>query len=498
MRLARRLTYTILACCTGLILLALIPLWVMHGVGSAIHLAYDEYKELRMVEAAGHRLALASGLLGRGRDPGELRAELEGAVRELDAFVRFQANQSSDEPEHESQEMRIALEARGDIDGLLADWPTGGAGPDAGHPEPAEMRPRIDAIAAELGNLSDQTAREIADSHRHVLGGISRAMIVSVTLALLTGAGVVGLSLIQYRGVIRPLRRLREGVQAVAGGDFAGRIEANGHDEFAQVLREFNRMAAELQALYQGLEAKVARASGELARSERLASVGFLAAGVAHEINNPLNIISGYTELMLRHLERMGAAKVPGEMQERLQIIREESFRCKQITEKLLSLARMGGGERIPVNLGRIAGEVVRMVQGLDQFRSRRLVQQGPLEGPVILANEPEIRQVILNLVLNAIEAVDPETGEVRVTVEAEGRTVRLSVDDNGRGIDPNQLDRVFEPFFTERRGAAEPGTGLGLSITHAIIEAHGGRIRAESAGPGRGARFTVEFQKAA
>ena len=99
-----------------------------------------------------------------------------------------------------------------------------------------------------------------------------------------------------------------------------------------------------------------------------------------------------------------------------------------------------------------------------------------------------------MNLTVNALEAVSPERGEVRIGGKRSGDWVELSVDDNGKGMTPETMEHVFEPFFTAKRGTGEPGTGLGLSITHAIVENHGGRIRVESEGPGRGSRFTVRL----
>jgi signal transduction histidine kinase len=102
------------------------------------------------------------------------------------------------------------------------------------------------------------------------------------------------------------------------------------------------------------------------------------------------------------------------------------------------------------------------------------------------------MKQVVLNLTVNALEAVSPNNGEVRIEGRQAGKWVELSVTDNGRGMNAESIKHVFEPFYTEKRGSAEPGTGLGLTITHAIVQSHGGRIQAESDGPGRGARFTI------
>src|SRR5205814_1271179 len=266
--------------------------------------------------------------------------------------------------------------------------------------------------------------------------------------------------------------------------------------------------AGELDSFTRQLETKVATKSKELVRSERLASVGFLAAGVPHEINNPLSIISGYAELSLKQLQHATAgartteeADAMREVTQALRAIRDEAFRCKEITGKLLSLAR-GGTERSKeeFSIARIAEEVASLVRGLASYRDRRVVVDlDAREILTVCGNPNEIKQVLLNLVVNALDASPPQAGVVRVEARrADANWVELIVSDNGRGMPPHVLEHVFEPFFTAKRGtSAEPGTGLGLSITHAIVQGHGGTVRAESEGLGRGSRFVVRLPAA-
>jgi signal transduction histidine kinase len=255
-------------------------------------------------------------------------------------------------------------------------------------------------------------------------------------------------------------------------------------------------MAEELDEFYCRLEDQVRTKSRELVQSERLASVGFLAAGVAHEINNPLNIISGYAELTSRQMDPARGPMTPEssrEARESVRIIRDEAFRCKEITEKLLSLARTGSNGRQPLDLSDVARDVASMTRGLQNYKDRRLtVKFDPAEPLEVQANLTEMKQVLLNLTINALESTEPVAGEVSIEGRRTRDWIELQVNDNGRGMGPEVLRHVFEPFFTVRRGPNARGTGLGLSITHAIVESHGGRIYAESDGPGLGARFTI------
>jgi signal transduction histidine kinase len=239
----------------------------------------------------------------------------------------------------------------------------------------------------------------------------------------------------------------------------------------------------------------VERKTGEMALSARLASVGRLAAGVAHEINNPLNIISGYAELGRSWLEGTHDPDRIKESRNALDTIAEEAFRCKRIVEQLASLtgARYEGREE--VSLRRVARDVLTLVRGLERFRDRHLaLDAGSRADPLVSGSEAKLKQVVLNLVVNALQAVDPGTGRVTVSLEEAGDWARLVVADNGCGLDDEMHEKIFEPFFSRRREGRERGLGLGLTISHGIVEAHGGRLLVESAGPGKGSRFIIEL----
>ncbi len=353
---------------------------------------------------------------------------------------------------------------------------------------------RLPVLAAELSSplhakLSGFAA-EVRGQYRTLLVGL---WATSVTAALLFALFVR----LFYRWIFQPLQILVSGSRAVAGGNFGHRIRMDTRDEIAELAEAMNDMTRRFQDIRDDLDRQVQERTKQVVRSEQLASVGFLAAGVAHEINNPLASIAMCAESLEGRVGELLAAaaageSLPGQQQEviahYLQMIQSEAFRCKEITEKLLDFSRLGHARRQETDLGELVQGVIDMLGHLGKYQRKRLafVRGKPLLAPV---NGQEIKQVVLNLLTNALDSVDEE-GVVRVELAARDGLADLSVTDDGCGMEPAVLERVFEPFFTRRR--AGQGTGLGLSIAYRIVADHGGTIEAHSAGPGCGAVFRV------
>lgn len=307
-------------------------------------------------------------------------------------------------------------------------------------------------------------------------------------LTVVAGGSIVlgvGLSIRQWRNVMNPLNTIARGMRRIGSGQFDTPVRLSRADlEFEQLARDMEQMARELASMYGQLQARVEAATRAVVQSERLAGVGLLAAGVAHEINNPLAIMTGRIELMM-------VSETDPQTRQSLRIVLEEAFRCKQIITRLLTLSQGPCGLRESADLSQTVTDVLTNVCLLPVTgkRSIRIVECEPVR---VMIDEGEIKQVILNLLINAIQATE-ESGNIRLGLRRVGTFAELCVTDDGRGMDSEMLGRLFEPFFSHRPGEVR-GTGLGLSISKAIVESHGGTIEAYSEGLGKGSRFIIRL----
>lgn len=220
----------------------------------------------------------------------------------------------------------------------------------------------------------------------------------------------------------------------------------------------------------------------QIRHSDRLASLGRLSAGIAHEIRNPLGSIQGAVEILGQDLPE---GDPRGEF---AHIARQEVARLEKLTGEILAFSRPAPPRRMPADWREIAGAAARLCD--DEARRRGVSIVGRLDAPAATLDvDPEqVKQVLINILLNAVQA-QPEGGEVRIHGALEGDTLEIAVEDDGPGIDPEKMESIFDPFFTTRR----EGTGLGLSISYQLVRNNGGEIRVSSP-PGRGACFRVVF----
>jgi two-component system NtrC family sensor kinase len=226
--------------------------------------------------------------------------------------------------------------------------------------------------------------------------------------------------------------------------------------------------------------------SRRLFHAEKMSAVGQLAGGVAHEINNPLGGILAFAQMMSRDAHRSP------EDRENLRLITDAAVRAKRIVESLLHFSRRPREEKGPVELARLVDDALFLLQ--SQLKTGRIDLIREYQPALAIANANQVQQIVVNLVVNAIQAMNGE-GRIVVSTGPSGAShVRLQVADNGPGMKPEVARRVFEPFFTTK--AEGQGTGLGLSICYQIAEEHGGSIRLETA-PDRGAAFMLELPAA-
>jgi len=362
---------------------------------------------------------------------------------------------------------------------------------------------KVDQLDAELENVRTLAA----DLPRHLhseLGGFRdevrgkyRTLIIATWTTSILAAGLFALFVrLSWEWVLQPLRVIIHGSRRVAAGEFGYRIHLDSKDEMSELAESLNHMTARFQDVRDDLDAQVRQRTRQVVRSEQLASVGLLSAGVAHEINNPLASIAMCAESLEG---RIGEILQEGGKDDTdrnavirtyLRMIQDEAFRCKGITEKLLDFSRLGEVKRQPADLGKLVRGVIDMVGHLGRFQRKQVefAEGRPVVAPI---NAQEIKQVVLNLLTNALDSLD-EGGTARIELRADGEFAELTFSDNGCGMEPAVLEHVFEPFFTRRRWGQ--GTGLGLSITYRIVADHGGDIEACSAGPGQGATFRVRL----
>lgn len=362
----------------------------------------------------------------------------------------------------------------------------------------------------ELRNLTEQLPRYL---HRRMHGWADRVRGQYRTLIVLTWVTtalavlmLLSLGRYFYLCIFRPLQLLVHGSRTVVLGDFDHRIQLHTGDEMAELAAAMNAMTRRFCEIRNDLNEQVKQRTKEVVRSEQLASVGFLAAGVAHEINNPLASIAFSAESLEARLEDSfgeadDVACLSQSQREELVVLRrllqgieEEAFRCKGITEKLLDFSRLGDQQRERTELHELVSDVVDMVRVVGKYREKHIAfETSQLVMATVCA--PEIKQVVLNLVTNALDSLDPG-GQVWIELQRVDPFAELVVRDNGCGMTEEVMNHLFQPFFTRRRDGS--GTGLGLSITYQIINEHHGRILVHSEGPGRGSEFRVLLPLAA
>ncbi|HEX3745752.1 MAG TPA: ATP-binding protein [Bryobacteraceae bacterium] len=310
------------------------------------------------------------------------------------------------------------------------------------------------------------------------------------------------------RFVGQPIAKLIAGTQAISHMELDQPLDLVGNsEELDELARSFDTMRdrlrtalAEINTFTQSLETKVEdrtqqlkAAHRKLLQSDRLASLGELAASVAHEINNPVAGVLNLSMLLQRMLKDDGVAqeRIP-EFRRYLTQVTNETARVGRIVSDLLAFSRRSKPQRAPADLNKIVRMTLSLVQHKMKLSGVEVTNQLAEDLPAVPCDQSQVQQVVLNLVLNAAEATHAKTERrVMVSTASGGGFVRLTVADNGEGIAPENLTKIFHPFFTTKPEGK--GVGLGLAVSYGIIEAHGGDIEVTTR-VGEGATFTVSL----
>lgn len=332
------------------------------------------------------------------------------------------------------------------------------------------------------------------------------------TMALMTATGLATLVLVAVvvvlvvrRNVHRPVRHLAEVLGALGGGDYTARYDDEPIAEFAFLGHHVNRMANDLQKANaelvdwaQTLERRVEEKTGELKaaqaqmlRVERMASLGKLAAVVAHEINNPLASVVTYSKLLLRRFATKGGPKPGDDSEKILEAIASESARCGEIVSNLLLFARRTGSRMEPTDVNKLVDRSLFLLKHKMDLAQVRTDEQLDAAVPDVLCDPSQVEQAVLALAINAIEAM-PGGGTLTIRTAPHGaRGARIEIADTGVGMDDEVKKQIFEPFFTTKGEGDGKGLGLGLAVVYGIVQRHGGAIDVESA-PAAGTRFVL------
>ena len=310
-----------------------------------------------------------------------------------------------------------------------------------------------------------------------------------------------------WRVVAVPLKTLEAGTEKLAEGQLGYQIETKSHDELGDLAGSFNTMSLQLRAANEEIVAwartledrvdektrELRRAHDQMLQAEKMASIGKMAAVVAHEINNPLSGILTYARLLRKWIENDETdEKHRDEAKQCLELIASESRRCGDLVKNLLTFSRTAPMNPEPTDLQAVVERMVRLVQHKLEMTGIQLQVDFAPDLPRIYCDAAQIEQVLVALVMNSIDAM-PRGGNlwIRARVLPDSDQIEIQVRDDGSGIPPEILPHIFEPFLTTKESGR--GVGLGLAISHSIIERHHGRIEVQSE-VGRGTTFTIRL----
>ncbi len=315
---------------------------------------------------------------------------------------------------------------------------------------------------------------------------------------VLVAAVIICITFLTRKLVSNPLKQLLEHTERVAKGSLDSYLEIRSSDELGDLAEAFNRMTQNLKKAREELEEwgrtlearveertrEVERIQAQLIRAEKMASLGQMAAGIAHEINNPLTGILSFASLV------RDDPRLPPELKSDLDLIIEETQRCAKIVKGLLEFSRASVPQKKEVNLNQLVESVTFLLEQQSSFFDIEIIKDLDPDIPRLYADPNQLSQVLMNIIINASHAM-PGGGRITITTgsNSEGGCVFVAIADTGCGIPKENLSRIFDPFFTTKTD----GTGLGLSVSYGIIRNHGGHIDVISE-EGKGTTFIIRL----
>jgi signal transduction histidine kinase len=343
-----------------------------------------------------------------------------------------------------------------------------------------KMRLTARHIQSFTQNLSKQERADIAATIN-----MSITLLISALLLIIVLGIIINIKL--GTSIATPIRTLEKITQKISQGDFSEQIEVKGQDELSSLEASFNFMEEKLKHAMTSLEVTVYKLQEKQARlveAEKLASVGKLAAGIAHEINNPLTSVLTFSNLMLE--------QCPPEdpRHEKLKLMVRETERARSIVRQLLNFGREIVINPVRLNVNQPVREIADSLTAQDAFKEIELELKLGEKLPLVYADPAQIGQVVMNLLLNAIHAITPP-GKIEISTYHHGRFVDIVFSDTGMGIPQENIHKIFDPFFTTKD--VSKGSGLGLAVSYGIIKKHSGDIAVTST-VGKGTTFTVRL----
>jgi two-component system NtrC family sensor kinase len=472
-----------------------------------------------------------AGIIHRAAHDGMLRNDADGVRRIIE---NIGAQEGVDSVRIYNKEGRVRVSSRRAEEGELVDKRSdeciachAGSQPKAGLERADRIRflrspggGRVLGIITPVYNESSCTACHVHPASQRVLGILDVRLSMARADAALraserqmqyglfaTGLAVLLLSfLLLWAFVLRPVRRLRRAIERAGEGDLSARVPVRTTDEMGELARSWNTMTGDLQLAREDLERwnrtleervedktrQLEETHHQMVVVEKMASLGKLAAVVAHEINNPLAGIRTYARLLRRQLGEGGGAPPPAEQVKEtdriLEMVDSEAGRCGDIVRNLLAFSRQTGARFAEEDVGAIVERCRMLLRHQAEMVGVTLEATCDPGLPRIVCDAGQVQQVILALAMNALEAT-PAEGRVSIGVHRHEEGVRLVVADTGWGIPADHVDRIFEPFFTTKE--AGKGVGLGLAVVYGIVTGHHGHIDVASE-PFHGTTFTI------